>query len=46
MLTGHADEKAIKRTQEEANLFACIQKPWSESTLIHTIESGLEEYDG
>ena len=46
LLTGHADETAIQRAREEANLFAYIPKPWSESTLIHTIESGLEKYDG
>ena len=41
MLTGQADEKAIKRAQKHANLHACIPKPWSEEKLIQTIKSGL-----
>ncbi|EAZ88400.1 response regulator [Crocosphaera chwakensis] len=45
MLTGHADEAAIQRVREEGNLFACIPKPWSESTLIKTITLGLEQDD-
>lgn len=45
MLTGHADQSAIARARDKANLFALIYKPWDESTLIRTIKSGLEEYD-
>src|SRR5919199_520797 len=29
MLTGHADEAAIKRTKEQGNLHWCLFKPWS-----------------
>lgn len=41
MLTGQADEAAIERTKQLANLHACITKPWSERTLIGKIKSGL-----
>jgi CheY-like chemotaxis protein len=43
MLTGQADETAIKRAQQEANLHRCLYKPWSEEELAHTIISGLEQ---
>jgi CheY-like chemotaxis protein len=43
MLTGQADESAIKRVQEEANLHSCLYKPWSEEELVETIKSGLAE---
>ena len=41
MLTGQADEEAIQRAQTQANLHACIPKPWSEEKLIQIIKSGL-----
>ncbi len=41
MLTGQADEKAVNRAFEEANLHRCLQKPWSESELIETIKTAL-----
>jgi CheY-like chemotaxis protein len=41
MLTGQADELAIQRAQEEANLHSCLFKPWSEEELVETIKSGL-----
>jgi len=41
MLTGQADEEAVKRAFEEANLHRCLQKPWSESELIETIKTAL-----
>lgn len=41
MLTGQADEIAIKRAFEEANLHQCLQKPWSEEELIATIKTAL-----
>ncbi|MGK7931570.1 MAG: response regulator [Microcystaceae cyanobacterium] len=46
ILTGHADETAINKVRQKANLFACISKPWTESTLIHTIEAALEKSYG
>jgi CheY-like chemotaxis protein len=45
LLTGHADETAIARARQFANLHAYITKPWSESTLIGIIQSGLEKFD-
>jgi CheY-like chemotaxis protein len=41
MLTGQADEEAVKRAFDEANLHRCLQKPWSESELIETIKTAL-----
>jgi CheY-like chemotaxis protein len=41
MLTGQADESAIKRATEQANLHRCLSKPWSEEELVETIKSGL-----
>jgi CheY-like chemotaxis protein len=43
MLTGQADESAIARTRQEANLHACISKPWDEATLVKTIQAGLKK---
>ncbi len=42
MLTGQADENAIQRAKELANLHHCIFKPWTEKELVDTIKSGLE----
>lgn len=42
MLTGQADESAIKRAQEEAELYACLPKPWTEEELTSIIRSALE----
>ena len=41
MLTGQADEAAIQRAREQANLFACIHKPWTEAELRAVIETAL-----
>jgi CheY-like chemotaxis protein len=46
LLTGHADEDAIERARQHANLYAYIGKPWTEETLIGIIESGLGKSDG
>ena len=43
MLTGQADEEAVKKAQHEANLLCCLRKPWTESDLINTIRSGLDK---
>jgi CheY-like chemotaxis protein len=45
LLTGHADEAAIERARQYANLHAYIAKPWSEDNLIAIIKSGLEKTD-
>lgn len=37
MLTGHAEEDAIARATKEANLAACLNKPWDIEQLIHII---------
>jgi DNA-binding NtrC family response regulator len=41
MLTGQADESAIDRARQEANLHTCIRKPWREEELVNTIVTGL-----
>jgi CheY-like chemotaxis protein len=41
LLTGQADEAAIARARRDANLFACLHKPWSEEELIKTVSSAL-----
>jgi CheY-like chemotaxis protein len=41
MLTGQADESAIERATEQANLHRCLHKPWSEAELVETIKLGL-----
>jgi CheY-like chemotaxis protein len=43
ILTGQADEKAIERVKQQANLHSCLQKPWKSEELIKTIKSGLEK---
>ncbi|WP_036484365.1 response regulator [Myxosarcina sp. GI1] len=42
MLTGQADEAAIVRAKQKANLYACLYKPWTEQELYLTIDSALE----
>lgn len=42
MLTGQADKDAIKRATDEANLYKCIDKPWTEEELVNTIKSGIK----
>ena len=41
LLTGHADEKAIQKAKDFANLHKCLRKPWSEAELFSAIETGL-----
>ena len=41
MLTGQAEEAAIERAKKDANLYACLQKPWTEKELYQTIASAL-----
>ncbi len=41
MLTGQADQTAIERVRQQANLFCCLAKPWEEQVLIQTLVSGM-----
>ena len=43
MLTGMADNHAISNAQKNANLYHCINKPWTENELVDVIRSGLEK---
>ncbi len=45
MLTGQADESAIMRAKEQANLHCCLHKPWSQAELVETIKSGLQKLE-
>lgn len=42
MLTGQADETAIERAKQQANLYACLHKPWTAKELCQIIASALE----
>jgi CheY-like chemotaxis protein len=44
LLTGHADTAAVERAKEQANLHACVNKPWREDDLMEIIKSGLETF--
>ena len=41
MLTGQADEAAVERARKEAQLYACLHKPWTEAELTEVITSAL-----
>lgn len=41
LLTGQADESAIENAKKNADLFACIQKPWTSEQLEAVIKKGL-----
>ncbi|MDM8558115.1 response regulator [Candidatus Parabeggiatoa sp. HSG14] len=43
ILTGQAEDDAIKRAKQEANLYSCLRKPWHVEELITTIRSGLAD---
>ncbi|MBE9041022.1 response regulator [Oscillatoriales cyanobacterium LEGE 11467] len=42
LLTGQADQEAIERATQEANLYGCIYKPWREENLIEIIKKSLK----
>jgi response regulator RpfG family c-di-GMP phosphodiesterase len=44
MLTGQADEEALVRATEQANLHCCLSKPWNHKDLVTAIKSGLEKF--
>ena len=41
MLTGQADDDAVERAQNKAQLHRCLYKPWNAKELIETIQTGL-----
>jgi DNA-binding NtrC family response regulator len=45
LLTGQADEQAIRRTYEKANLVSCLHKPWKAADLKLLISSVLSQHD-
>ncbi len=42
LLSGQADDAAIERAKQQANVQRCIYKPWSEEELVETIKQGLK----
>ncbi|MEM9510687.1 MAG: response regulator [Cyanobacteria bacterium P01_E01_bin.35] len=42
MLTGQADETAIERARKDANLHACLYKPWTEEELTTIITTAID----
>ena len=42
MLTGQADETAIERAKKQANLHACLYKPWTEQELTQIITTAID----
>lgn len=43
LLTGQADRAAIERAKNQANLHACLYKPWDHKEFVETIKSGLSK---
>ncbi|MEE2731067.1 MAG: response regulator [Pseudomonadota bacterium] len=43
MLTGHADPDAIRRTEEEARLSCCINKPWTQEDFFRALPPSHKE---
>jgi DNA-binding NtrC family response regulator len=43
MLSGHAEEDAIKRATKDANLVACLSKPWDIDELISIIRQNVSK---
>ena len=41
MLTGQAEETAIERAKQKANLHACLYKPWTEDELTQIITTAI-----
>lgn len=41
MLTGQADSDSIENARSNANLLACISKPWTEEELFCTLDAAL-----
>ncbi|NJO00971.1 MAG: response regulator [Bacteroidia bacterium] len=42
MLTGQADDNAIKRAREKANLLFCLRKPWTQDELAKIIKASIK----
>lgn len=43
MLTGQADESAIERVKQHANLDAYVTKPWEEKHIVNLIRNNLKD---
>ena len=43
LLTGQANAEAIRRAENEAELFAVIHKPWNSDELFNVIKTGMEK---
>ncbi len=45
MLSGHADDAAVQRAKEQADMIELITKPWDAQKLIQSIDEGLEHIE-
>lgn len=45
MLSGQADQAAIARAQDKADLYRYLHKPWDQTELITLLKSKLEPYE-
>ncbi len=41
MMTGQADDSAIRNAEEKANLYALVKKPWNEQELTTLIKKSI-----
>ena len=41
LLTGQADDDAVDNARQNANLHACLRKPWSDTELTNCIKAAL-----
>lgn len=41
MLSGYADEAAVERARQKANLFSFVRKPWEETELITEVRRAI-----
>jgi response regulator RpfG family c-di-GMP phosphodiesterase len=44
MLTGQADREAVAKAKKQANLYACLTKPWTKEYLINTIKTAISKF--
>lgn len=41
MLSGQADDSAVKKAYDKANLFAFLKKPWNKDELVQVINNAI-----
>lgn len=43
MLTGQADTSSVENAKKNANLYACINKPWKEEELFSILDEAMKQ---